>query len=37
LIYWVVQPMPHMVALKQIGFDTIGIVLIGIVVAHLNK
>ena len=37
LIYWVVQPMPHVVALKQIGFDTIGIVLIGIVVAHLNK
>jgi uncharacterized membrane protein len=37
LIYWVVQPMPHMVALKQIGFDTIGVVLIGIVVAHLNK
>jgi hypothetical protein len=37
LIYWVVQPMPHVVALKQIGFDTIGIVLIGIVIAHLNK
>jgi Zn-dependent protease len=37
LIYWVVQPMPHVVALKQIGFDTIGIVLIGIVVAYLNK
>ncbi len=37
LIYWVVQPMPHVVALKQIGFDTIRILLIGIVVAHLNK
>jgi hypothetical protein len=37
LIYWVVQPMPHLVALKQIIFDTIGVVLIGIVVAHLNK
>jgi hypothetical protein len=37
LIYWVVQPMPHVVALKQISFDTIGIVLIGIVLAHINK
>jgi hypothetical protein len=37
LIYWVVQPMPHVLAIKQIGFDTVGIVLIGIVVAHLNK
>jgi hypothetical protein len=37
LIYWVVQPMPHLVALKQISFDTIGIVLIGIALAYLNK
>jgi hypothetical protein len=37
LIYWVVQPMPHALALKQIVFDTVGMVLIGIVVAHLNK
>jgi hypothetical protein len=37
LIYWVVQPMPHIIALKQICFDTIGVVLIGIVIAHLNR
>ncbi len=37
LIYWVVQPMPHVLPFNQIGFDTIGIVLVGIVVAHLSK
>jgi len=37
LIYWAVQPMPHVVALKQVSFDTIGILLIGIVLAYLNK
>lgn len=37
LIYWVVEPMPHMVVLKQIVFDTIGLTLMGIVIAQLNK
>ena len=37
LIYWVVQPMPHMVALEQIVLDTIALVLIGVALAHLNK
>jgi len=37
LIYYAVQPMPGDVVVKQIVFDTIGLVLIGIVVAHLNK
>ncbi len=36
LIYFAVQPLPHMVVLKQIVFDTIGVVLMGIAVAHLN-
>lgn len=29
--------MPGMVAIKQIIFDTIGVILMGIVVAWLNK
>jgi hypothetical protein len=37
LIYWVVQPMPHVLALEQISFDTIAILLIGIALAYLNK
>lgn len=37
LIYYAVQPMPGDVVVKQIVFDTIGLVLIGMVVAHLNK
>ena len=37
LIYFAVEPIPHMVALKQIVFDTIGVVVMGIVVARINK
>ena len=37
LIYYAVQPMPGMLVLKQIIFDTIGVILMGIVVAWLNK
>jgi hypothetical protein len=37
LIYYAVQPMPGIVVLKQIVFDTMSLVLIGIVVARLNK
>jgi glucose uptake protein GlcU len=37
LIYYAVQPMPGIVAFKQILFDTVGYVLMGIVVAALNK
>jgi hypothetical protein len=37
LIYFAVQPMPHMIALKQICFDTVSVVIMGIVVAGLNK
>ena len=37
LTYFAIQPMPAMVAVKQIIFDTLGVVLIAIVVARLNK
>jgi len=37
LIYYAVQPMPGMLVLKQIIFDTIGVILMGIIVAWLNK
>lgn len=37
LIYYAVQPMPGAVVVKQIALDTLGLVLIGIAVAHLNK
>ena len=37
LIYYAVQPMPGMLVAKQIVFDTIGVILMGIVVAWLNK
>ena len=37
LIYFAVQPLPHMIALKQICFDMISVVVMGIVVARLNK
>lgn len=37
LIYHAVQPMPGVVVAKQIVFDTFAMVVIGIVVAHLNK
>ena len=37
LFYYAVQPMPGGLVLKQIVFDTIGVILMGIVVAWLNK
>ena len=37
LIYYAVQPMPGAMVVKQIVFDAIGVVLMGIVVAWLNK
>lgn len=37
LIYYAVQPMPGMLVFKQILFDSIGYVLMGIVLAALNK
>ena len=37
LIYYSVQPMPGIVVVKQIVFDGIGTVLMGIVVAWLNR
>jgi hypothetical protein len=36
-IYYAVQPMPAALVFKQIVFDTISIVLMGIIVAWLNK
>jgi hypothetical protein len=36
LIYYVIQPWPVGVVVKQIAFDTIGVVLIGIVVAWIS-
>lgn len=37
LIYYAVQPMPPAVVYKQIVFDTLSVLLMGIVVAWLNK
>jgi len=37
LIYYAVQPMPGVVVLKQIVFDTIGVLLMGVVVAWIHK
>jgi hypothetical protein len=37
LIYYAVQPMPGLLVLQQIAFDTIGDVLMGVVVAWLNR
>ncbi len=37
LIYYAVQPMPGMVVAKQIVFDSIGMVLLGIVAAWINQ
>ena len=37
LIYHVVTPVPLFVAFKQIVFDTVRVVLMGIVVAWLNR
>jgi hypothetical protein len=37
LIYYAVQPLPGMLVLKQIIFDSIGYVIMGVAVAALNK
>ena len=37
LIYYAVQPMPPALVYKQIVFDTLGVLLMGIVVAWLNR
>ena len=37
LIYYAVQPMPGLVVIKQIVFDGIGVLLMAVVVAWLNK
>ena len=37
LIYYIVMPIPESLMVKQIVFDTIAIVVVSIVVAHLNQ
>jgi hypothetical protein len=37
LIYYAVQPMPGMLVVKQIVFDSLSYVLLGIVVAWINR
>ncbi|HUP30611.1 MAG TPA: hypothetical protein VM122_10595 [Usitatibacter sp.] len=37
LIYWAVQPMPALTVLKQCVFDTLSMVILGIVVAAVNR
>ncbi len=37
LIYYAVQPMPGMTVLKQIVFDSIGMIILGLIVAWLNR
>jgi hypothetical protein len=37
LIYYAVQPMPSALVYKQIVFDTLGVLLMGVVVAWLNR
>lgn len=37
LVYYAVQPMPGMLVVKQIVFDSISTVLVGIVVAFISK
>jgi membrane protease YdiL (CAAX protease family) len=37
LIYYAVQPMPSALVYRQIVFDTLGVLLMGIAVAWLNK
>jgi len=37
LIYHVVTPVPLALALKQIGYDTVRVVLMGIVLAWINR
>ncbi|MCI0445451.1 hypothetical protein L0152_19840 [bacterium] len=37
LVYYAIQPLPGMLVVKQIVFDSIGVIIRGIVVAALNK
>lgn len=37
MIYYAVQPMPEILAVKQILFDTVGMLLQGVLVALLNR
>jgi hypothetical protein len=37
LIYLAVQPMPEALVIKQIAFDTAGMLAMGVVVAWINK
>jgi hypothetical protein len=37
LIYYAVQPMPGALVFRQIVFDAIGVILMGVVVAWLNR
>ena len=37
LIYYVVQPMPAMLVIKQCVFDTVRLLILGVVVAAMNK
>ncbi|MCI0612491.1 hypothetical protein L0244_05835 [bacterium] len=37
LIYYAIQPLPGMLVVKQIIFESIGVIIRGIVVAALNK
>ncbi len=37
LIYYAVQPMPGAIVARQIVFDSIGIVILGVMVAWLNR
>ena len=37
LIYYAVQPMPAAIVCKQMVFDTMGVIFMGVVVAWLNQ
>ncbi len=37
LIYFAVQPLPQMLVMKQIGFDTAGNLLMGVVLAWIYR
>jgi len=37
LIYYSIQPMPGMLVVKQIAFDTVGMLLLGMLLAVLNR
>jgi len=37
MIYYAVQPMPEVLAVKQILFDTVGILLLGLLAAYVNR